>query len=576
MIMQRIRILKRSNFLPAKWPIDSWPAKVALNAISIAVVANGLLIIWSNLIEQLRIRNNSHISELLVTVPLISGMTLVYLGSLLRRQKRAAWAVVVPVYMFILGSNLTQSLQFVGNHRFSFAIRNVAVPLVVVLGLFYLRGLFVVKSNIQNFRFSLMVTILILSTALVYGVIGFQLLDTHDFHQEISFVQAVHRTVDQFDFTTNGQLITYSKRAGYFIDSLNVLTLVAVGYGFISLFQPIKARLSNQAAKRQHFEALLRNYSTNSEDFFKLWPHDKNYFFAHKDDPTSAALAYRVQSGVALVVGDPIGRPRQLKLLIKGFMEFCRVNDWAIALVHITPQHSAVWKSFGFSIQQVGEEAIVDIANFKEQVVGNKYFRQIRSKFERQAYTCQLMQPPHNQALLERLKVVSDDWLSLPGRQERGFMMGHFTPEYMQSCPLLVARDAAGTIQGFLNQLPSFQDTMASFDLLRHSRQSPGNTNDYLLMNFIDLAEASGFTKVNLGLCPLYGVGRKNDHKSVIDSTLRFVYANGDRFYSFSGLHRFKSKYQPLWQPRYIVYKGGLRGFSRALLALNKAMSRLG
>jgi lysylphosphatidylglycerol synthetase-like protein (DUF2156 family) len=55
---------------------------------------------------------------------------------------------------------------------------------------------------------------------------------------------------------------------------------------------------------------------------------------------------------------------------------------------------------------------------------------------------------------------------------------------------------------------------------------------------------------------------------------MRFVYANGDRFYSFSGLHRFKSKYEPTWTNRYIAYRGGVRGFSRSLYALNKAMNR--
>jgi lysylphosphatidylglycerol synthetase-like protein (DUF2156 family) len=50
------------------------------------------------------------------------------------------------------------------------------------------------------------------------------------------------------------------------------------------------------------------------------------------------------------------------------------------------------------------------------------------------------------------------------------------------------------------------------------------------------------------------------------------VYSNGDRFYSFSGLHRFKDKYHPDWQDRYIAYPGGVRNFTRILTALNRAM----
>ena len=44
------------------------------------------------------------------------------------------------------------------------------------------------------------------------------------------------------------------------------------------------------------------------------------------------------------------------------------------------------------------------------------------------------------------------------------------------------------------------------------------------------------------------------------------------RFYSFSGLHRFKQKYEPNWSDRYIAYKKGVRGFTRTVTALNVAM----
>jgi phosphatidylglycerol lysyltransferase len=55
---------------------------------------------------------------------------------------------------------------------------------------------------------------------------------------------------------------------------------------------------------------------------------------------------------------------------------------------------------------------------------------------------------------------------------------------------------------------------------------------------------------------------------------LGFVYANGDRFYSFSGLHRFKAKYKPTWRDRYIAYQGGLRSFTKVGNALVKTMKR--
>ena len=123
-----------------------------------------------------------------------------------------------------------------------------------------------------------------------------------------------------------------------------------------------------------------------------------------------------------------------------------------------------------------------------------------------------------------------------------------------------------------MNQIPSYDDKEANFDFLRHSSDAPSNSNDFLLMRFASLLLEQGFERLNMGLCPLSGLDDADEERGVIDNALRFVYANGDRFYSFSGLRRFKAKYEPSWESRYIAYKGGIRGFTRALTALNRTL----
>lgn len=136
----------------------------------------------------------------------------------------------------------------------------------------------------------------------------------------------------------------------------------------------------------------------------------------------------------------------------------------------------------------------------------------------------------------------------------------------------MVARDAAGTIQAFINQIPTYDPAEANFDLLQHTEASPTNINDYLLMNFIDYVFEQGFSRLNIGLCPLVGLDKTDENNSLIDSALRLAYSKGDRIYSFSGLEKFKTKYEPVWSPRFIAYRGGIRGFTRTLNALNQAM----
>jgi phosphatidylglycerol lysyltransferase len=140
-----------------------------------------------------------------------------------------------------------------------------------------------------------------------------------------------------------------------------------------------------------------------------------------------------------------------------------------------------------------------------------------------------------------------------------------------------VARDAAGTIQAFVNLVPAGFDTEeATYDLLRNAQGSLGNINDYLLMSLIEELEKKDYKRLNMGLAPLGGLADDNEEeRTLIDNLLQFAYANGDRFYSFSGLFRFKSKYEPEWQDRFIAYQNGTRGFSRTMTALTRCMRKV-
>jgi phosphatidylglycerol lysyltransferase len=446
---------------------------------------------------------------------------------------------------------------------------NMIVPGAILVSLYKYRDQFTVKSDIRSFALSLRIVILVLTAAFIYGVVGFLLMDKHDFHEEIGLGEAMHHTVDQFGLTTSSNLLPYSVRAKAFLDSLSVISTVAVGYALISLFQPIRMRFTDQAVNREKAHELLDRYPSSSEDFFKLWPRDKLFFFNNAE---TAGLAYHVYRGVALVVGDPFGDEVAYDELLAAFDELCITNDWSPAFIHTEHKYNELYKRHELSLQKIGEEAILDIVAFRAETARDKYFRQIRNKFTKQGYTTEVLMPPHNDSVLKRLNHVSTDWLSQPGREERGFMMGYYTARYMDACPVMVLRDAAGTIQGFINQILSFDKEEANFDLLRQSQESLGNSNDFLLMNFIEYVHEQGFKRLNLGLCPLAGLAAHDDERSVVDNALRFVYANGDRFYSFSGLHRFKTKYDPKWGSRYIAYRGGIGNFTRVLNALNRAM----
>lgn len=198
----------------------------------------------------------------------------------------------------------------------------------------------------------------------------------------------------------------------------------------------------------------------------------------------------------------------------------------------------------------------------------------INNRFVKAGYNFEMVQPPHNDKLLKQLARISNDWLTTPGRVERGLVQGYYTREYIQQCSIALLRDSQGRAQAFLNQVPTVVSGEANYDFLRSSTGSPGNINDFLMLNFINYLNDQGYVRLNMGLCPLSGLGESGEtDKSLVNSVLRFGYANGGRFYSFEGLKKFKAKYEPNWESRYVIYIGGLAGFGRTLSALLKAMA---
>ncbi len=545
-----------------------------LRLLTYGVALHGLVLVSGILLGDIAARHGHGLhlrfSNFTFGIPLVLGFTLLYISIYLRKRKWTAWLASLMLYGLILVLGLTRLFIFrdAPNLFFAHMLEGVLLPAVILAGLVVYAPAFTVRSDMRSFGASarFILSLMLITTA--YGVTGFILLDKRDFHQEISIITALHHTVDQFGLTTD-DVVGYTRRGKVFLDSLSIVSITATAYGLASLFQPLKMKLSNQSSDRQLAEKLLAHYGGNSEDYFKLWPQDKSYFFT---EDRRAGLAYGVSRGIALSVGDPFGDFGEYDNLLRDFDDFCYANDWSPAFVHTEPHAKDLYKQHVFGLQKIGEEAIVNLEHFQTETVRGKYFRQIRNKFVKQGYAVTYLQAPHSSELLERLADISQQWLAQPGRAERGFMMGSFSIEYMQQCNLMVLRDGDGVVTAFINQIPSYDKAEANFDLLRHAKGSLSNCNDFLLMEFIAHLQRAGFTRLNMGLCPLSGLDAKDEERSVIDNALRFVYANGDRFYSFSGLRKFKAKYDPEWSSRYIAYRGGIRGFMRTLTALNRAM----
>ena len=119
-----------------------------------------------------------------------------------------------------------------------------------------------------------------MALALTYGMAGFYLMSRHGFRMSMSPLDALTRTLSAFLLLGNPDLIPHTLRARWFLDSLNVLGVTSLAYGLYSLFRPLDYLYRTLPHERQTVQDLVAAYGRTSEDFFKVWPHDKSYFFS--------------------------------------------------------------------------------------------------------------------------------------------------------------------------------------------------------------------------------------------------------------------------------------------------------
>ncbi|WP_406735939.1 phosphatidylglycerol lysyltransferase domain-containing protein [Thioclava sp. GXIMD4215] len=86
-----------------------------------------------------------------------------------------------------------------------------------------------------------------------------------------------------------------------------------------------------------------------------------------------------------------------------------------------------------------GEEAVVDLRNFSLDGPERKKIRAAYARAQRDQMSFELVDGPHDLALLTELKIISDIWLRSKIGEEKGFSVGSFDPAYLDRTPIALA-----------------------------------------------------------------------------------------------------------------------------------------
>lgn len=493
-------------------------------------------------------------SQLILT---IIGISLLYFTFYLYKRREIAYFASISLSLCALAVMLLQ------RHK---SIVIMALLTGFLIWMFFSRRYYKTKSDLVSLAFGVRVALTIGFIGYIYGCLGFLLLGPNGFHSHFTIGHAAYLSFQTL--LTFQDVDTPTYLAEMFVYSLNAVGVLLIILIVSSLFKPVRFALTSSHDDKKRVMNILQKTSVSSEDYFKLWPDDKRYYFSRS---RNSFLAYKTSGHTAIILGDPSGDSAEFTKLIQSFKGFVQSNGWLIASINATTVSNHIYQQEGLKELFIGNEAILSIPDYITYTARSKHFRYIYNKAKRDGLVVEYWQSLGSQKIAA-LKRVSDSWLSRNGRKEYTFFMGYFDAEYLRNGSVMVVKQASEVV-AYINIIPSFVENEASIDHLRSVSGASPAAMHYLLAELISKLHDDGKQLLNIGFAPLSGIEQQDSKRLGIEQLLKLIKKIGNRYYSFQGVEQFKGKFQPSWHPRYLYYSASLTTVVRDIEQASKLSS---
>jgi len=295
--------------------------------------------------------------------------------------------------------------------------------------------------------------------------------------------------------------------------------------------------------------------ATGDKAFFWLPPPSEE---ADVGSGTEGFIAYRTLGRFLIAYSDPVCTPGQERRLLAAFLSHAADQDRDVVLYQISASMIPVAHDFGFSFFKLGEEGIVDLNRFDLRGNKAKKWRNALNRVEKAGGRFEILREESLSAALPELRAVSDAWLETKHGAEKGFSIGRFDEAYLARFPCAVVTDAGGRIIGFANILAAGNGEEITVDLMRYrpealEQSGLGDVIEYLFVRIMLYGKEAGYARFNLGMAPLSSVGDLRWAR-FFERLAHLFFRHGEHWFNFQGLRRFKERFDPVWEPRYMAY----------------------
>ncbi len=483
------------------------------------------------------------LTNVTATATVIVGLLLILLSRALWRRKRRAWQAVTVLLGFSFVIHVVHAPYHVQ-----------AIAAAVALGiLLYFRAEFYAVGDPRT-RWSAAGIFVVLLIADIAIGLTYILLARHLARDYSLWQRTVHVVYGLVGVSGPVQFVPDS-RADLFnllTSTLGVFTLLVTTYLFL---RPARqaTRLGGRDAQ-QIRELLARHGDRDSLGYFAL-RDDKNVIWS----PTGkACIGYRVVSGVMLASGDPIGDPEAWPGAIQAFLAEAARHAWVPAVMGCGELGAEVWcRESDLTALELGDEAIVDVADFSLQGRSMRNVRQMVARVARQGYTAEVRRVSDiGRDEVSRIVSRANSWRGSP--TERGFSMalGRVGRPQDGDCVIATATEN-GVLRGLLHFVPWGSDGL-SLDLMRRDRNAQPGVNDFLIVEAIKAASSLGVKRISLNFAVFRAALERGERIGAgpVLRAWRRVLIFMSRWFQIESLYKFNAKFCPVWVPRFFVFPG--------------------
>ncbi|MFE6159986.1 bifunctional lysylphosphatidylglycerol synthetase/lysine--tRNA ligase LysX [Streptomyces sp. NPDC056486] len=478
-------------------------------------------------------------------------------GATAARKKVAWWLVVVYLGLLLAFDVLGIALGFWADSIPSLVVCSIALVLLVLA-----RKEFSADSRRGAVRRAVVVLVAGLAVAILVGW-GLVALFPGSLPRGHALLWAADRVCGGL-FTGGDYFDGRPPRALHFW--LGLFGALALLNAAATLFRSQRMEAALHGDEEPRIRALLGTYGAQDSLGYFATRRDKAVVFSPSG---KAAVTYRVEAGVCLASGDPVGDREAWPHAIGAWLDVARRYAWAPAVMGASEEGATAFARSGLGALQLGDEAILHIAAFDLDGRDMRVTRQAVNRVRRTGATTRVRR--HSTLTDEEMEEIvdrADAWRDT--ETERGFSMAldRLGDPEDGDCLLVEALDAEGRLIALLSLVPWGKDGI-SLDLMRRDRASaPNGVMEFMVAELCAGAGKFGVRRISLNFAVFRSVFEEGARIGAgpVLRLWRKLLLFFSKWWQLEALYRSNAKYHPEWYPRFICY-GDAGALARISLA---------